>query len=263
MISQISRRSALITGFSSLAIGITAGSVWASDPKRCPNLSLTEISTGIWMHTSWGRLADGLCAPSNGMVIIGKDRIFLADTAWTPEQTIELLDLLKTMAKKSDLLAPRRLINLFVSHNHIGRTGGLRITASRGIPSYAFMRTLIESARHDKGAITFALPNDQFAFDLGERVVEVFYPGPGYTIDNAVVYDRTSKILFGGCLIRSLNTTSLDNAADIDTTQWSESIARMINRYPDARIIVPEDGEPGGKELFLHTQKLLESRSVR
>ncbi|MBD24676.1 MAG: hypothetical protein CMG46_06695 [Candidatus Marinimicrobia bacterium] len=259
MIPQISRRRTLISGFSSLAVVITGDSAWGGGPSRCTNLSLTQITAGVWIHSSWGELANGLCAPSNGMVIMGEDRIFLTNTAWTPEQTKELLDLLRPMANKSDLIAPRRLINLFVSHDHIGRTGGLRVTASRGISSYAFMRTLIESARHDKGAITFALPNDRFAFDLGGRVVEVFYPGPGYTVDNAVVYDRESKTLFGGCLIRALTTNSLDNSADFDTYQWNRSIERTIHRYPDVQIIVPEDGEPGGKELFLHTQKLMDA----
>lgn len=257
MAFRLSRRRVLLIGSSGIAAGILTGPAWAEVPlDGCPALSLTEIAPGVWIHTSWSTLA-GKCIPSNGMVFLGDDRLFLIDTAWTPEQTAELLDLLKPMIAKPDLLAPRRIVNLFVSHGHSDRAGGLRATAERGIPSYAFPRTMIEAARHDVGKITFALPDDRFAFDLGGRVVEVFYPGPGHTIDNAVVYDRTSKTLFGGCMLRALTATDLGNTADADISEWSLSVARIAFRFPEAQIVVPGHGDFGDAELLSHTQSLI------
>lgn len=247
-----------------IAASVLANPYWAAGaPDACPDLSLREMAPGVWVHTSWNALADGGCTPSNGMVIVGEDRVFLIDTPWTPNQTKSLLDLLKPMIAKPNLLAPRRIVNLFVTHGHVDRAGGLGATAARGISSYAFPRTEIEAARHNMGAITFALPDDRFAFDLGGRVVEVYYPGPGHTIDNAVVYDRSSKILFGGCLMRAESEVDLGNARDAHISEWSATVARAATRYPEVRAIVPGHGEAGGAELITHTLNLLKNRAAR
>ncbi len=263
MASRFSRRDALAIGCSGLAANLFSGPASATAPtQNCPPLSIREIAPGVWVHTSWG-IVESQCIPANGMAFVGEDRVFLIDTAWTPEQTSELLDLLRPMIAKSDLLNPRRIVNLFVSHGHADRASGLSVTAERGIPSYAFPRTMIEAARHNVGTITFALPDDRFAFDLGGRVVEVFYPGPGHTVDNAVVYDRTSKTLFGGCMVRALTATDLGNTIDADISQWSASVARAASRYPDAQIVVPGHGEPGDAALLTHTQALIGARTSR
>ncbi len=263
MTPQISRRRAIFTGLGGVLASLLTGPAWtAPTTGQCPALTLNEIAPGVWIHTSWNTL-EGQCIPSNGMVFIGEERAFLIDTAWTPKQTTELLDLLKPLVATSDLLAPRRVMNLFVSHGHSDRAGGLSATAKRGIASYAFPRTIVEAARHDTGKITFALPDDHFAFDLGGRVVEVFYPGPGHTIDNAVVYDRASKTLFGGCMVRAQAATDLGNTADADISQWSASVARAAYRYPEVRIVVPGHGDPGGPELLTHTRTLLKDHTSR
>ena len=196
--------------------------------------------------------------PSNGMVIAGEDRVLLVDTPWTPTQTEELLNLLKPVIANPDPLSPRRIVNLFVTHGHSDRAGGLSATAKRGISSYALSRTMIEVARHNTGTVTFALLEDHFAFDLGGRVVEIYYPGPGHTVDNTVVYDRSSRTLFGGCLIRSESATDLGFTADGNISEWGLSAARAARRYPDVNIIVPGHGDAKDAELFAHTIKLVE-----
>jgi len=232
---------------------------WAAAPSSaCLEISLREIATNTWVHTSWHKLDGDVCIPSNGMVIVGQDRVLLVDTPWTPTQTEKLLDLLRPIIAKPDLLSPRRIVNLFVTHGHNDRAGGLSATAKRGISSYALARTMIEVARHNTGAVTFALLDDHFAFDLGGRVVEVYYPGPGHTVDNTVVYDRSSKILFGGCLIRSESATDLGFTGDGNISEWGLSTARAAHRYPDANIVVPGHGDANGAELFAHTIKLVE-----
>jgi metallo-beta-lactamase class B len=250
-----------LVGVLCFAACLFTNSSWATPaPTTCPDLTLREIASGVWIHTSWNAIAGDECIPSNGMVLMGEDRVLLIDTPWTPAQTEELLSLLKPMISKSDLLSPRKIVNLFITHGHSDRAGGLSIAAARGIPSYAFLRTEIEAARHNVGKISFALLDDRFAFDLGDRVVEVIYPGPGHTIDNAIVYDRSTKTLFGGCLIRARSATDLGNTRDAYIAEWRASVARIATRYPEVRAVVPGHGEGGGAELFVHTFELLKSR---
>lgn len=242
-----------------IALCLLPFSSWADSlTKACPEIELREIAPNTWVHTSWYLLGGRTCTPSNGMVIVGEDRVLLVDTPWTPAQTEQLLDQLKPLIAKPGLLSPRRIVNLFVTHGHSDRAGGLSATLKRGISSYALSRTMIEVARHNTGEITFALPDNHFAFDLGERVVEVFYPGPGHTVDNAVVYDHASKTLFGGCLILSASAINLGFTGDGNVDEWGSSAKRASYRYPDTKIVVPGHGELGGTGLFDHTIKLVE-----
>ena len=86
--------------------------------------------------------------------------------------------------------------------------------------------------------------------------VEAFYPGPGHTIDNIVVYVADARVLFGGCLIRPGASTTLGNTDDADVAEWSSSVERAAERYTTAEIVVPSHGSWAGRELLDHTARL-------
>ncbi len=211
-----------------------------------PAFDFSEVAPGVWRHTSWNTLPNGTYFPSNGMVVVGRKRALMVDTAWTPDQTELLLGLL------SPIVATRP-IDLFITHFHDDRMGGIGVTAARGIVSYAFERTVHEAARVNAGNIERALAPVARVFDLGGRAVEVFYPGEAHTVDNAVAYDRRTKILFGGCMIRAAAATDLGNTADAVIGAWGTSVARVAARYPGAGVVIPGHGKAGGPALFAHT----------
>ena len=111
------------------------------------------------------------------------------------------------------------------------------------------------------GAIERTLAGDARVFDLGGRKVEVYYPGPGHTVDNAVAYDPASRVLFGGCMIRAAATTDLGNAADAVVAEWAGSVGRVAARYSEAAIVIPGHGDVGGRGLLAHTVKLISAAS--
>lgn len=86
--------------------------------------------------------------------------------------------------------------------------------------------------------------------------IEVFYPGPGHTEDNIVVWIPSDHVLFGGCLVKALENVSLGNVADANTEKWASSIQNLQIRYPNANIVVPGHGRIGSTDLLLHTIKL-------
>jgi metallo-beta-lactamase class B VIM len=56
-----------------------------------PDLSVTVLADGVWMHTSWRTLAGGTRFPSNGLIVRDGDELILIDTAWGEEPTEALL----------------------------------------------------------------------------------------------------------------------------------------------------------------------------
>ena len=103
-----------------------------------------------------------------------------------------------------------------------------------------------------------------WALPFGDRHIEVFYPGPGHTVDNVVVYVPHARVLYGGCLIRPGSSKSLGNTADADLKRWAESVALVRDRYGDrVDIVVPSHGPPRGPEVLDHTIELVETNKNR
>ena len=56
---------------------------------------------------------------------------------------------------------------------------------------------------------------DAFEFEDSKRVragtysIEAFYPGPGHSPDNIVVWIPEARVLFGGCLVKSAGAKGL------------------------------------------------------
>jgi len=71
-----------------------------------------------------------------------------------------------------------------------------------------------------------------------------------------VVWLAKHKILFGGCLVKSLQSKSLGNTADASIEIWPTSIQNVLNKYPDIEIVVPGHGKIGNVNLLKHTAKL-------
>lgn len=95
--------------------------------------------------------------------------------------------------------------------------------------------------------------------ELYLKNLEFFYPGPGHTRDNIVVYYAPAKVLFGGCLIRPGGSDNLGNTADGDVAGWADAVRRVAAQFPEAEIVIPSHGPPGGRELLDHTIALAEA----
>lgn len=61
--------------------------------------------------------------------------------------------------------------------------------------------------------------------------------------------------------VKAGDAKTLGNIAEADLIAWPASLAKVKNRYPSARLLVPGHGDPGGWELVENTLKLLEENS--
>jgi metallo-beta-lactamase class B len=64
-------------------------------------------------------------------------------------------------------------------------------------------------------------------------------------------------VIFGGCLIKEVGAGK-GNLADANTIDWSNTVRKIRDEYPDVKRIVPGHGQPGGIELLDYTIKLFD-----
>lgn len=227
--------------------------------------SLERIAEGVWVHKSYGDVQPWGRVLSQGLVVDTKSGVLLVDTAWTDEDTEKLLALVEEAAGALPELA------LF-THAHADKMGGAGALARADIATRAHPLTNEEAPARGlrPAAMTVLSSGDHatlFAYAEGGRdaagPVEVFYPGPGHTRDNIVVYYAPAKILFGGCLIRPATATDLGNTADGNVASWAASVRAVAARFPDAEIVIPSHGAAGGRALLDHTIALAEAANAR
>jgi glyoxylase-like metal-dependent hydrolase (beta-lactamase superfamily II) len=103
--------------------------------------------------------------------------------------------------------------------------------------------------------------NDGLKFEIGNEMVEIYYPGPGHTQDNIVVYFHQRKMLFAGCIVKALRWKGLGFTGDADLKEWSNSLKKLLDKFPQSRIVIPGHGSYGDLSLIHHTLKLLRNKN--
>tara|TARA_R110002073_G_scaffold108271_1_gene243173 strand:+ start:680 stop:1399 length:720 start_codon:yes stop_codon:yes gene_type:complete len=212
------------------------------------SLEIKQIDEYLFVHTSYKEVEGYGVVNSNGLIVLDGIQAFLIDTPWSTSDTEKLLAWLD--GQGYELLAS------ISTHSHEDRTAGIDLLNARLIPTYTSKLTN-ELLLHD-GRPTATNTFDQIDFSLGNGRIEVFYPGPGHTVDNLVVWLPEENILFGGCLVRSLEWSSLGYIGEASLNTWADSIRKIVNKYPDITSIVPGHGEIGNTQILDHTIRLAE-----
>lgn len=99
---------------------------------------------------------------------------------------------------------------------------------------------------------------DSLSFDFNGEQIDCRYFWAGHSFDNITVWIQDKEILFGGCLIKSINSRGLGNLSDAVVDDWDMTIEKVIKRYPVIRTVIPGHGNYGGVELLTHTIELVE-----
>lgn len=217
--------------------------IWISN-----DIQLIQLSKNAWVHVSYSELPGFGRFASNGLVIVQQNKAFLFDTPITNELT-------KTMVQGISDSLNANVTGFIPNHWHEDCMGGLEYLHSIGIPSYANQMT-IDIAK------TKGLPSPQNGFTdsltlwLDGLKIECFYPGAAHSMDNIVVWLPAEKILFAGCMVKELRSTSLGNTADGDVNAYAETISQVLEKFPQAQIVIPGHGLYGGTEIIKHTLRL-------
>ncbi len=238
--------------------------------EALPPPSLEKIAAGVWIHKSYENVGAWGAVLSQGLVIETDEGVALVDTAWNDEDTFRLLDDIEALTGELPDIA-------IITHAHRDKMGGLGALQQRRIGGRAHPLTNEDAPARGLKQTQFAIldgTDRQTLFGVTEGGVAggnvetdgpitVFYPGPGHTRDNIVVYYAPAKILFAGCLIRPGGSDSLGNTDDGDIAHWAEAVRNVAEAFPEAQTVIPSHGPPGGRELFDHTIALAGAASAQ
>ena len=222
-----------------------------SDPEEirlAGDLELIELGPGLWRHVSTFVLVSRP-TPANGLLLMTEKEALLIDTPWTEDQTERLVDWIEQDRGLS-------IMGVVATHFHPDCMGGIGAAHRRGIPTYGLSLTA-QLAREDGSDPPKVLFTESKQLSVGGENLELFYPGPGHSHDNIVVWLAGAKVLFGGCLIKNATTNHIGYLGDAEVDRWAASVEKVKARYPEARLIVPGHGEPGGWELVNNTLALI------
>jgi metallo-beta-lactamase class B len=99
---------------------------------------------------------------------------------------------------------------------------------------------------------------DSLKISVGKTYTIVKYFGQGHTKDNVVGYFPNENILFGGCLIKEIEATK-GYLGDANVFEWSNTVEKVKQQYPNVKIVIPGHGEIGGRDLLDYTIQLFKS----
>jgi metallo-beta-lactamase class B len=216
--------------------------------KISHDLELQKISDNAYVHISYATLPAYGRVAANGLIFINRNEAFLFDTPWTDSLTEVLVTYL------SDKMG-LKVTGFIPNHWHEDCMGGLAYLKSKGIPSYANQKTL-DIARSKNLPVPEHGFTDSLNLFLGDKAIKCYFPGAAHSLDNVVVWIPSEKILFPGCMIKSMSSTDLGNTADGDLKTYPETIDWVIKRFMTAKIVIPGHGNVGGPELLTHTRSL-------
>jgi len=212
------------------------------------DLEVVKISDDAYIHVSWTDLPGYGRISANGLILINGKEAFLFDTPWNDALTQQLYFWITGSLKLT-------ISGFIPNHWHSDCMGGLGVLLRNNIETYANQLT-VDIARAKKLPLPAHGFRDSLQLCLGNKMIECFYFGPAHSSDNIVVWIPSEKILFAGCMVKSIDATNLGNTADGDLTAYPRVIDRLLSRFPDAKIVIPGHGKFGGLELILHTKEL-------
>ncbi len=217
------------------------------DVYHAEDLVIIQISDNAFLHTSFLQTNDFGYVPCNGMIVRNGDEVVVFDTPTNNKSAEDLINFIKEKLQcKINAIVP--------THFHNDCLGGLAAFHKLKIPSFGTFTT-IELAKKNNVAVPQNGFNDSLNLSLGNTYAVVKYFGQGHTKDNVVGYFPKENILFGGCLIKELGATK-GYLGDANVGEWSRTVEKVKQQYPNVKLVIPGHGEIGGRELLDYTIKL-------
>lgn len=242
------------------------------ETKLSDELFISKLSDTIYIATHY------FPWESNSMIVRASDKeVVIIDTPYETTATALMLDWVY------ENLKPERITAINTGF-HIDNLGGNQYLREKGIDIYGADKTCVlideqgqqtqqqiiswlkpdqDDIRRVYESMVFVKPNKVFKIDegvlleIGNLTFDVFFPGETHSPDNLVVYIKECKVLFGGCMVKSLSSQNLGFTGDANIAAWPVSMKIVQEKYKAAQIVIPHHGMWGDMSLVQHTINLL------
>lgn len=236
-----------VVGILLVVLCFMAGGVDGQDNRK--KLVITPLTGDFYIYTTFHDYK-GQLFPANSMYLVTEKGVVLLDTPWDSTQFQPLMDSVKARHGKAITLC-------IATHFHADRTAGLEFYAARGILTYTSRLTDKLSRERGEKRAAFHFSKDT-SFTWGQYTFQAHYPGHGHSPDNIVVWFGKQGILYGGCLVKSVENDNLGNIADANLVEWKTTMKNLVSRYPDPLYVIPGHFGWQSNRAVKHTLELLE-----
>mgnify|MGYP005991658987 CR=1 FL=1 len=214
---------------------------------KTDSLVIEQITPTVFKHKTYLQTQDFGKVGCNGMIYITNNEALVFDTPTNDVVSKELIEWITT--KKN-----AKVSGVVVNHFHKDCLGGLKEFHQQDIPSYANNLT-IELAKKQN----YTIPQNGFkgklTLSLGTHKVVTQFLGEGHTKDNTVSYVESEKVLYGGCMLKSLKAGK-GNLEDANVFAWSTTVANVKSTFPNIKTVIPGHGKVGDSSLLDYTIKM-------
>jgi len=218
------------------------------------SLTITHLIGDYYIFTTY-QLFKGVKYPANGMYVVTTNGVVLIDTPWDQTQCQPLLDSIATRHHKKVILA-------IATHYHDDRTGGFDFLKQQGVKTYTSKLTYDLCKERNEKQSEFYFTRDT-TFKVGNHTFQTYYPGEGHTKDNLVVWCKNKRVLYAGCLAKSIENDGLGNVADSNLEAWPISIKKVLKKYPKPAYVIPGHFNWKSNKGLQHTLNLLQLHELK
>jgi metallo-beta-lactamase class B len=211
------------------------------------SLKITRLTGEFYVFTTFN-LYKGDLIPANGMYIVTNEGVVMFDTPWDTTRFQPLLDSIKSRHGKNVILC-------IATHFHEDRTGGLQYYSHNGIKTYSTRQTDELSQKRNMKRAEFLIDKDTM-FTVGQYSFQTYYPGQGHAPDNIVIWFEKEKILYGGCLVKSVEYHDLGNLADANVKEYATTIENVKAKCKRPQYIIPGHGNWTDTNSLDHTLQM-------
>jgi metallo-beta-lactamase class B len=217
--------------------------------KISPDIYLLKLNEQCYIHTSYFTDSTYGRFGSNGMIVINKGKAALFDTPMSDSLTRKLVHFIEDSLKSK--------IEYFVpNHWHDDCTEGIDILDSIGAKIISSEKTK-EISKEKKIITAYKTFTDTMTIDLSGKKILLNYLGEAHSTDNIVVWIADEKILFGGCMIKAMESNAKGNVADANLVEWPKTLKKVKKKFGKAKIIIPGHGNYGNSDLINHSIKII------
>ena len=212
-------------------------------------LKISHLTGDFYVFTTYN-LYKGNRIGANGLYLVTNDGVVMIDSPWDTTQYQPLLDSIRVKHNKN-------VVMNVATHFHEDRTGGLAYYKQQGIKTYTTKQTDELSKKRGMKRAEFLLSSDT-TFSIGQYKFQTYYPGQGHAPDNIIIWFEKERILYGGCLIKSTDDTTLGNLGDANVKAYSATLKTVQKKCKKPLYIIPGHNGWNSIQSLEHTLKMAE-----